>query len=307
MADRVKDVARSEVGRIVPLAFRAIKSGAYFYPFQGIVYLLTHQTLRKPLQSRLVPTLTLGIGVTTVMFCLAYVPQMALLALTSGPVVAPVSAALLVINESSAITRILSSSSLLSSFLFSSSRSEPAEPAESVDLDAFDATLILKGHEGLVASGREVRSLRSSNVLDRLGRLVGVGKTNKTSSNNSSSPINRLIRYLLYLPLNFIPVVGTLLFLTLQGKKMGQNALDRYFELKQFSHKQREEWLEVHEGDYISFGMACSLLEMVPFASFVFSCTNTVGAALWAADIENKTLKSTDTGSGSEDQSRKTD
>lgn len=40
-----------------------------------------------------------------------------------------------------------------------------------------------------------------------------------------------------------------------------------------------------HE-NYDRLGMASFLLEMVPFASMVFSFTNTVGAALWAADLE---------------------
>lgn len=33
-------------------------------------------------------------------------------------------------------------------------------------------------------------------------------------------------------------------------------------------------------------GMAAFVLEMIPFASIACSFTNTVGAALWAADIE---------------------
>jgi hypothetical protein len=36
-------------------------------------------------------------------------------------------------------------------------------------------------------------------------------------------------------------------------------------------------------------GIASYVLEMVPFASIAFSFTNTVGAALWAADIEKAT------------------
>jgi hypothetical protein len=35
-----------------------------------------------------------------------------------------------------------------------------------------------------------------------------------------------------------------------------------------------------------SFGVVAVLLELVPLASILFSFTNTVGAALWAADIE---------------------
>lgn len=35
-----------------------------------------------------------------------------------------------------------------------------------------------------------------------------------------------------------------------------------------------------------SFGVASFVLEMTPFTSLVMVYTNTVGAALWAADIE---------------------
>ena len=35
-----------------------------------------------------------------------------------------------------------------------------------------------------------------------------------------------------------------------------------------------------------SFGIAALIFEMVPVASILFSFTNTVGAALWAADME---------------------
>ena len=36
----------------------------------------------------------------------------------------------------------------------------------------------------------------------------------------------------------------------------------------------------------ISFGVGAVLLELVPVASILFAFTNTVGAALWAADFE---------------------
>ena len=37
-----------------------------------------------------------------------------------------------------------------------------------------------------------------------------------------------------------------------------------------------------------SFGVPAVLLEMVPIAGILFSFTNTVGAALWAADMESR-------------------
>lgn len=39
---------------------------------------------------------------------------------------------------------------------------------------------------------------------------------------------------------------------------------------------------------FCSFGIAAYLFEMIPVVSFVFAFTNTVGAALWAADIEKQ-------------------
>ena len=38
--------------------------------------------------------------------------------------------------------------------------------------------------------------------------------------------------------------------------------------------------------DWGSFGVAAVLLELIPIASILFAFTNTVGAALWAADLE---------------------
>ncbi|KAE8549638.1 hypothetical protein EYB25_008160 [Talaromyces marneffei] len=281
MADRVKTVAKSEVQHLSSLTLRALKSGAYLYPFKGIIYILSHRTLWAPLRLRLMPTLALGVSITTALFLLTYIPQMTLLALTSGPFVAPISAALLVINEASAITGFLASRNMFFGLGQSSSSTS------SLTLDAFDATLMLKGHEKLVSGGREIKlPSRAGNVLTRLGGLVGMSKRN--SFNSSGSTLDSLIRSLLYLPLNFIPVVGTFAFLALKGKRMGRNALDRYFELKGYSASEREEWLKAHEGDYISFGVASSVLEMVPFASFIFTCTNSVGAALWASNVESR-------------------
>jgi hypothetical protein len=40
------------------------------------------------------------------------------------------------------------------------------------------------------------------------------------------------------------------------------------------------------EIDGVSFGIVATLLEMIPFIGLVFAFTNTVGAALWAADLE---------------------
>jgi hypothetical protein len=90
----------------------------------------------------------------------------------------------------------------------------------------------------------------------------------------------------MYLPLNFIPVVGTFMFILLQGKRSGPSAHARYFQLKGMSKQRREEWVEKRRGAYTSFGTVASLLEMVPIAGILFAFTNTTGAALWASELE---------------------
>jgi hypothetical protein len=105
-------------------------------------------------------------------------------------------------------------------------------------------------------------------------------------------------------------VVGTVIFIIVQGRTRGWTVHDRvstlcalrppdhhvpranhrsqYFQLKKWSASQREQWLKEHTGAYSGFGTVATLLELVPFANILFSFTNTVGAALWAADLEKK-------------------
>lgn len=133
---------------------------------------------------------------------------------------------------------------------------------------------------GLVQESRQVKPGRGSDAISRLGRAA-------------QRPFQRFtpkafIRYLLYLPLNFIPVVGTLIFIILQGKNMGPAAHKRYFDLKRFNSRQRADFVEEKRGAYTSFGVVTSVLELIPVASILFTFTNTVGAALWAADMEQK-------------------
>ncbi|KAL1847649.1 hypothetical protein VTK73DRAFT_10305 [Phialemonium thermophilum] len=193
------------------------------------------------------------------MFFFTYVPQLAVLVFVNGPL-AVLTTVLLILNESSTIVSVLSRNLVLHDAL----------------LDVFDGTLVARGRAELVGQGRQLKS--GGDPIQRLGRVL-------------RSPFERfspkaIIRYVMYLPLNFIPVVGTAIFILLQGRGRGRIVHDRYFQLKNWSTTQKEEWLARHAGAYTGFGTVATLLEMVPLASFFFSFTNTVGAALWAADLE---------------------
>ncbi|KAJ9314646.1 hypothetical protein DTO271D3_5146 [Paecilomyces variotii] len=275
MADKVRQVALEEAQQLKSRAQKAVRSGAWLYPFRGIIYFLTHRSLWQPLLSRIVPTITLGLSITSAMFFFTYVPQAAMLAFTSGPL-APISAALLVLSESSTITSALSRSLLLQEAL----------------VDTFDGTLLSRGQAALVANTRQLKS-GSIDPIYRLGKLI-------------KKPFARfspraLIRSVLYLPLNFIPVVGSIAYILIQGKKLGPVAHERYFQMKGWNARQKEEWVEKNKAAYTSFGVAAFVLEMIPFASLAFAYTNTVGAAIWATDIE----KSESTAPGLREQAEK--
>lgn len=72
------------------------------------------------------------------------------------------------------------------------------------------------------------------------------------------------------------------------GRKQGPGYHSRYFQLKGFSERQKETFIQNRRPEYLAFGSVAMLLNMVPGANILFQYTNTVGAALWALDIERK-------------------
>ncbi|KAG8624633.1 hypothetical protein KVT40_007700 [Elsinoe batatas] len=257
--DKIRTTAKEEGQRVKQLTKDAVQSQAYLYPIKGIYYYASHRALWKPLMEKIVPCITMGIGIFTSMFFFTYLPQAAVLALFNGPIAA-VTTALLVLSEASTIFMVSAKTFLIEDSL----------------VDTFDGTLVSKGQTELVASNRQVKS--GGDSIARLGKLV-------------SKPFQRftpsaIIRYFMYLPLNFIPIVGTGIFILLQGKKTGPGAHARYFQLKGMNNHRKEEHVEHRRGAYTGFGVVAVLLEMVPVVGVFFAFTNVVGAALWAADME---------------------
>ncbi|KAF3015835.1 hypothetical protein E8E14_004954 [Neopestalotiopsis sp. 37M] len=258
---KAQEVAKEDYDKARALAADAARSGAFLYPLRGIVYFLSHRALWKPFMSRILPTLSLSVAVISGMFFFTYLPQLAILVFVNGPL-AVVTTVLLILNESSTIVNLISKNFFLQDAL----------------LDTFDGTLVSRNATGIVSEGRELKAGRDP--MERLGKIL-------KSPFQKYSP-KAFIRYIMYLPLNFIPVVGTVIFIVLQGRNRGKSVHDRYFQLKRWSAHRRADWVERHTGAYASFGTVATLLEMIPFASMFFAFTNTVGAALWAADIESK-------------------
>ncbi|KAI0600688.1 hypothetical protein F4775DRAFT_545015 [Biscogniauxia sp. FL1348] len=263
---KAQEVAKEDYEKAKILLSDAAKSGAYLYPFKGIFYFSTHRALWKPCASRVLPTLGLTAGVTAFMFLFTYLPQLAILVVVNGPL-AVFTTVLLILNESSTIVNLISRNFLLQEAL----------------LDTFDGTLVARNANEIVSEGRQLKS--GSDPIARLGKIL--------KSPFSKFTPKALIRYIVYLPLNFIPVVGTVIFILIQGRTRGKLVHGRYFQLKRWSSSQQRDWLESHVGPYTTFGTIATILEMIPILSMFFAFTNTVGAALWAADIEQKNTQMT--------------
>jgi len=238
---------------------------------------MSHRTLWSPLTSQLIPIVSTAAIVTVLMFVFTYLPQAALLTLVNGPL-AIINTILLVLSESATLTNAISRSFFLDEALvdtfdgvsFDLLMSQPAaNPSQ---------TLLARDQAALVAHGRQVKPSRNRDYMSRLGKLI-------KSPLAKFSP-KAIIRYLLYLPLNMIPGVGTVLFILLQARHAGPTAHARYFQLKNMSNSQRNDFVKERRAAYTGFGLPATLLEMVPFGGMAFAFTNTVGAALWAADLE---------------------
>jgi len=267
--DKAREVAKEDFNKAKLLAQSAAKSGAYLYPIKGIFYFLTHRSLWKPLLSKLIPTMSLSAGVIAFMFIFTYLPQLAVLVFVNGPLAA-FTTILLTLSESSTIITLLSRTFLIQDAL----------------VDTFDGVLVARNQTAVLAEGRQLNAGNFNDPIAKLGKLI-------------KSPFEKftpkaLVRYVMYLPLNFIPVVGTVLFVLLQGRTRGNSVHTRYFQLKKWSNSQQEEWLKENTAPYTAFGTVATLLELIPFASILFSFTNTVGAALWAADIEGNNTTMTE-------------
>ncbi|RYO90315.1 hypothetical protein DL766_006913 [Monosporascus sp. MC13-8B] len=191
----------------------------------------------------------------TILF-LTYVPQLAILVFVNGPL-AVFTTVLLILNESSTIVNFISRNFLLQDAL----------------VDTFDGTLVSRDATTVVSQGRHLKL--GGDPIARLGKMV-------------KNPFEKftpkaLIRYIMYLPLNFIP-----------GRARGESVHTRYFQLKEWSSAQQKDWLSRHTAPYTTFGTIATLLEMIPILSSFFAFTNTVGAALWAADVEQKNTNMTE-------------
>ncbi|KAF7597507.1 hypothetical protein BBP40_003754 [Aspergillus hancockii] len=147
-------------------------------------------------------------------------------------------------------------------------------------VDIFDAVLVNEGYGDLVTTSR-VLYPQGDDVVKRLGKPT-------QSAVYAPFSLRQIVEFVVLLPLNFIPVAGTPMFLILTGYRAGPFHHWRYFQLLDLSKQQRKERIRRRQLQYTTFGTVALILQLVPPLSMFFLMSTAVGSALWAVDLENK-------------------
>ncbi|KAI0339643.1 hypothetical protein BDW22DRAFT_1399884 [Trametopsis cervina] len=255
----ILDELQTEATIVAKTAGQAVTSLAWLWPIRGLVYTIFHPQIITSVRGALVKSLSTSAVVFAVLAFFTYVPQAAVLTLFTGPF-GPVLALFLLGAESIFLLTFLAKPLFL-------------EPTLQF---VFDATLTAQGQNQLVRDGK-TRFARSGDKASALIRPL------------QALSRDGIVRYLITLPMNLFPVVGTVAFLFINGHRAGPGWHARYFQLKGFNSTQRKEFVDKRRPEYTAFGVGALLFSFVPIVGLIFTFTNTVGAALWAADLEART------------------
>lgn len=97
-----------------------------------------------------------------------------------------------------------------------------------------------------------------------------------------------MLELIFFLPLNFIPWVGTPAFILITGSRLGKLAHYRWYKLRGLDKKQTKAEIKSRSWEYLWFGTVGMILEFIPVFSLFFLLTTTTGAAMYAARFEDE-------------------
>ncbi|OAP58998.1 hypothetical protein AYL99_06295 [Fonsecaea erecta] len=233
----------------------------WLYPLKGLYYFLLHPSFYPLFKARLIPIVLLSAFIYANLFLWTFLPQVAFLAIFHGAG-AWVNATFLVLGEGAAIVALLFEAFFVDETL----------------VDTFDAVLIDQGLADLVSEGRTLHPMAQNSV-----KMLG-----KPTSTAIYAPFSfrQIVEFVILLPVNLIPFVGVPIFLILTGYRAGPFHHWRYFKLRGFSKKERQEYVRNRQLKYTWFGMVALALQLIPVLSMFFLLTSAAGSALWAAKME---------------------
>lgn len=222
------------------------------YVLQGLYYFMRHKSLIKTMVCPIVWSLVFAIAAFCILLPVAFIPQAIALSGVMSPWLGVPLALLFALLEMLVIIMIFAAVALMP-----------------ITDKLFDQVLILRGHAALVEADNGMACCGCCSIVSVLSLTLSICS----------------------LPLNLIPFVGTVLWLFLNGRLYTWDKHSHYhYELKQRNFWKQRKFVKEHWISYHIFGMQAMALELIPFANVFFVFTNTVGAALWAADWEDQLL-----------------
>jgi hypothetical protein len=223
------------------------------------------------------------------MFTFLYLPHVFVLSLFHEP-----------FPRSAAATMILSESAVIVSLIAESFLTEHQV------VDIFDITLLSRTKRIPGLKKRVETMIKAARIMDiddagnrRLGRHI------YNPYLKFKVGIRMGVYFILELPLCLIPVVGTGMFLAMQGEfvimprpekdtdektayHLGPLCHYRYFQLLGWDDKQKYQFIQRNRFRYWLFGLVHVSLQLIPVASIFFLFSTGTGAALWAVDYEKR-------------------
>lgn len=255
-------------GGSVKRFMRANFSSSFLYPFKGTWYFATHRYLHPLLKGRLVPVTLLSTCVLAILFLTAYLPIVAFLALFHNKRSAWVNGTFFILSVGSLIIQLLFEALLV----------------DHTQVDIFDAVMVAEGYEHLVKNRRTVsEDVNESDPYKRLG-------PREKGAQFAPFSVRQILEMIVLLPLNFVPYAGVPLFLLLTGYRAGPLINWRYFQLKQFSKKERKQFINTKQRkfEYMWIGVVYMILELIPVLAMLFLLTLAAGCALWSVHLEQE-------------------
>ena len=209
----------------------------------------------------MLPIILLSLFIYVNLFLWTYLPQVAVLAAFHGPG-AWVNAAVLVLGEGQVVIALLFEAFFVDETL----------------VDIFDSVLVAQGLKDLVGRGRELNE-EEENPAKVLGKPT-------RSAVYGPFSLRQIVEFVVFLPINLVPIVGVPVFLVITGYRAGPFHSWRYFKLLDFSKKERQQYIKRRQLKYTWFGTVALMLQLVPVLSMLFLMTTAVGSALWVTKME---------------------
>lgn len=217
--------------QVLTRPLKSVVSASWLYPFKGIYFFATNPPFWPLLGRRLIPLIFVSIVVFGFLFTFAYLPQVAFLALFGHGPGAFLNATFLVLGEGAVIIALLFEALLVDETLVDVFDAVTRPFPLSLKVTDQVQVLIKQGLEHLISPTR-LLDHDAPNPVKMLGRPT-------TSTVYSPFSFRQILEFILFLPLNFIPYVGTPAFLIVTGARAGPFAHWRYFKLRGLTKKER--------------------------------------------------------------------